>query len=150
MTQGKEPEKDIARDFDKFGIVSHSKETKIAAFVEALYRGKVLHTRCRRCGTAYSPPQAGCSHCLAEDMEWREIDGAGDLLSFTTIYYGPAGFEDETPYTVGLARFGEGVNVLAMFRKSIPESELSVGMKVRVVPVSIPPDKVFYELIKAE
>jgi len=141
---------DAERGFDKFGIVSHSTETKIPEFVEYLYRGKVMHTRCRCCGTAYSPPQIDCSHCLAEDMEWQEIDGEGDLLSYTTIYYGPAGFEAETPYTVGLACFGEGVNVLAMFRKSIPESRISVGMKVRVVPAAIPPDKISYELIGAE
>ena len=141
---------DSAKSFESFGVVSYTAETKIPEFVEFLRKGKVMSTKCRKCGASYSPPQINCTRCLSSDMEWQEISGEGQLLSYTTVFYGPSGFEGQTPYIIGVANFGEGRNILAVFNKSIPESQITVGMKVKVQPAAIPPDRISYEFTKAE
>jgi uncharacterized OB-fold protein len=141
---------DSGNGFESFGVVSYTTETKIPEFVEGLRNGKVMGTKCRKCGASYSPPQIHCTKCLSSDMEWQEISGQGKLLSYTTVFYGPSGFEEHTPYVIGVANFGEGRNILAVFNKSIPENQISIGMKVKVQPVTIPPNKISYEFTKAE
>ena len=47
--------------------------SKIARFWEALGEGKVLATRCKRCGRRMFPPQAACDKCHSEDIEWFEV-----------------------------------------------------------------------------
>jgi len=133
--------------FERFGVVCHTKDAKVSEFIDWLERGKVMATRCRRCQTVYFPPKVDCPRCLVEDMEWVEISGQeGELLSYTVVHYGPAGFEDKAPYTMGLAQFPPGVKVLALLPRDLPEDQLRVGMKVKVVPVKLPPDRISYGL----
>lgn len=131
--------------FEKFGVVSHSTETKIAEFIDYLEQGKVMYTMCEKCGAVYFPPKRDCPKCLGEEIRWREIKEEGKLLSYTVVHYGPAGFEDKIPYILGLAEFTEGVKVLALFNREIPLEKIRIGMKIKVVPVKFPPDRISYE-----
>ena len=135
--------------FDKFGVVCHTTDTKIPDFISYLEEGKVMATRCKGCGSIYFPPKIDCPECLLADMEWRDIKENGELISYTVVHYGPAGFEDKTPYTMGLAEFPDGIRVMSLLDRRIPESETRVGMKVKVVPIKLPPDRISYELQKA-
>ena len=85
------------RNFDRFGIVHHTVETKIADFIAYLEEGKVMATRCKQCQALYFPPKIDCPKCLGSDTEWVEIKGEGELLSYSVVRYGPAGFEDKAP-----------------------------------------------------
>ena len=102
-------------------------------FYECLTEGKVCATRCKHCGTVYFPPQADCPRCRKSDMEWVEIRGTGELLTYTVIYTKPASFAHYPDYAVGVAHFPDpGVNVLAWVGENDPR-KLRVGMKVRLV-----------------
>ena len=135
--------------FDKFGVVSHTKESKLSEFVTYLERGQVMGTRCKQCETKYFPPQADCPRCVASNMEWFEVKGQGRLLSFCTVNYGPAGFEDKAPYTLAVAEFGGGVKVFATLERDLKEDQVKIGMPLTVASLSLPEGKVSFQL-KAE
>jgi len=123
---------------------------RIRRFFEGLTEGKVYATRCKHCGTAYFPPQADCPKCRRSDMEWIEIAGEGELLTYTIIYTKPSSFAHYPDYTVGIARFPQGVNVLAWVRETDPK-KLRVGMKVRLEVVRRQPENYLtYELVPVE
>ena len=136
------------RNFDKFGIVHNTVESKIPEFMAYLEKGKVMATRCKKCQTLYFPPKIDCPKCLGSGTEWVEIKGEGKLVSYSIVNYGPAGFEDEAPYIMGLAQFDGGIKVLALLNKSIPQTDIKVGMKVRIAPVELKNDNISYELQK--
>jgi hypothetical protein len=64
------------------------------------------------------------------------------------VTYGPTGFEDDTPYTLGLADFGK-FKVFGRVCKDLPTGDLIVGMKVRVVATKLAGERVGYEFLKA-
>lgn len=130
--------------FDNFGTVSFTAEAKASDFVDYLEKGKVMATRCRRCGTNYFPPRLDCPKCLLSDVEWFEIKGGGRLATYTIVNYGPAGFEDDTPYILAIADF-DGVRVFGRLSKDIKESDIKLGMGVKVIPVKLPGDRIAYE-----
>ena len=68
------------------------------------------------------------------------MSGKGEVMTFTRIDAAPAGFEDVTPFTVGVIDLEETGRLLAWFGETVDESEVEIGMPVQVVP------RVFEEL----
>jgi len=133
--------------FERFGTVSFTAQTKVDKFVDLLDEGKVAGTKCKSCGKTYFPPRADCSNCLSSDMEWFEISGPGKLMSFSTLIYAPTGFEEDLPYTIALADFGNA-KVFGRMSKDLKEEDMKIGMDVQVVPVKLQGEKVAYEFKK--
>jgi uncharacterized protein len=136
-------------DFGNFGTVSFTKQSKVTAFVDNLFQGKVMGTKCKKCGTQYFPPRADCANCLSSDMDWFEVTGNGKLITFTTVTYGPLGFEADAPYVVGIVEFKDGIKVLSRISKKIDPNTISIGMQLKVTPVKLSEEKVTYEFIAA-
>ena len=134
--------------FERFGTVSFTAQTKVDKFVDLLDQGKVAGTQCKNCGKKYFPPRADCSNCLSNDMEWFGISGPGKLISFSTLIYAPTGFEEDLPYTIALADFGD-VKVFGRMSKDLKEEDMKIGMELKVVPVKLQGEKVAYEFKKA-
>jgi hypothetical protein len=135
--------------FEKFGKVSYISETKVADFVNYLEKGKIMATRCRRCGQLYFPPRADCPNDLSSDMKWEELSGRCKLLTYTTAYFAPTGFQEDVPYVLVLAKCEEGVKVYARLSKGLNEDEIHIGMELKLTPVQLPNGKVVYEFRKA-
>ncbi len=135
--------------FDQFGVISFTSATKTEKFVELLQADKLSGTVCKSCGAKFFPPRSDCSYCLSNEMDWFEITGPGELISFTTAMYAPAGFENDVPYTLGVAEFPEGVKVFGRLDKAINDDQLKAGMKVKVKVVSFGEGRVSYELTAA-
>jgi uncharacterized OB-fold protein len=133
--------------FERFGTVSFTAQTKVDKFVDLLNEGTVAGTKCKSCGKTYFPPRADCSNCLSSDMEWFEISGSGKLISFSTLIYAPTGFEDDLPYTIALAQFGD-VKIFGRMSKHLREEDMKIGMDLEVVPVKLRGEKVAYEFKK--
>ncbi len=134
--------------FENFGSVSFTAEAKPVDFLTYLEQGKVMTTRCKKCGTAYFPPKSDCPRCLSSDVEWFEIKGPGNLLTYTVVAYGPAGFENDAPYALALADF-QGVRLFGRISKEIKAEEIKTGMAVKVVPAKLPNNRSSYEFQKA-
>jgi len=133
--------------FENFGVVSFTTETKASDFVDYLEKGKVMATRCRRCGSNYFPPRMDCPKCVGSDVEWFEIKGNGKLVTYTMVNYGPTGFEEDAPYTLAIADF-DGVRVFGRLSKSLKESDIEPGMGVQVLPAKFPGVRIGYEFQK--
>ena len=142
------PKKDIDDRFKKFGTVSFTKISKVNDFIGFLEDGKVMFTTCKACGAKFFPPRADCAACLASDMEWTEVTGEGELLTFSKLQYGPVGFEDDLPYTIAVAQFKD-VKVFGRMSKDLADDDMEVGMKVTVAPLDLGNDKVLYQFNKA-
>ena len=135
--------------FAKFGKIGYVSETKVADFVKYLEKGKIMATRCGRCGKLYFPPRADCPDDLSSDVTWEELSGKCRLLTFTTVHFAPTGFEDDLPYSLALAQCEEGVKVFAPFSKDLAESKAHIGMNLRLAPLRLPNDRITYELKRA-
>jgi uncharacterized OB-fold protein len=133
--------------FENFGVVSFTTETKASDFVGYLEKGKVMATRCRRCGTKYFPPRMDCPKCVGSDVEWFEIKGNGRLVTYTVVNYGPTGFEDDAPYTLAIADF-DGVRVFGRLSKGLKEIDIKPGMGLKILPVKLPGGRIGYEFQK--
>jgi len=133
--------------FENFGTVSFTAETKAADFVTYLEQGKVMATKCKKCGATYFPPKLDCPKCLLSDVEWFEIKGSGRLATYTIVNYGPTGFEDDAPYILAIADF-DGIRVFGRLSKDVKESDIKLGMGLKVIPVKLPGDRIAYEFQK--
>jgi len=108
--------------------------SKTLPFWEGLKQGKVLATKCKKCGTIYFPPAADCGECLSSDMEWIELSNEATIEAFTHVVVRPLTFQDEKPYTVAIGRLREGVRVLAWLVGFKP-FEIKVGMQAKLTVI---------------
>ncbi len=117
--------------------------SKTKRFWDGLKEGKILATKCRRCGKLYFPPVADCGACYSSYMDWVELSGEGRLVTYTHVIVKPASFRDEQPYTVAVAELKEGVKALAWLT-NVKRKDIKIGMGVRLVPKQFTDGRVAY------
>jgi uncharacterized OB-fold protein len=140
--------KEIDNRFSKFGTVSFTGITRINDFIGYLEQGKLMGTKCKKCGIHYFPPRADCYHSLDSEMEWFEVKGAGKLLSFSTLTFAPTGFTQDLPYTIAVLDYGD-YKVFGRIDKPIPEKELSIGMEMKTAVQQLTNEHLTYVFQKA-
>jgi len=141
-------EKEIDDRFKKFGTVSFTSVTKTNDFIKYLEDGKVMATRCKKCGEIFFPPRAECYKDLTNDIEWIEVNGAGKLLSYSKLQYGPIGFEGDLPYSIAVLDYGK-FKVFGRIAKEVPENEIRIGMDMKAVTNKLPNGQLNYVFQKA-
>ncbi len=137
--------------FKWFGLVNFSPFTKVTDFAQYLKDGHLMGSRCKDCGTTSFPPRADCENCMSDNFEFYELTGKCKLHTFTKIVAAPTGFEDVTPYTVGVVDLEEGGRALAWLGESLKEENITIGMDLQLVPQifdELEEIKVFYTLEK--
>ncbi len=82
--------------------------------------------KCTSCGNIYLPGRLVCPACGCQEMETIRLAGKGELLTYTVIRVAPKGFEDLTPYAIGIVKLDEGVQVMAQVTDCEPE-KLQIG-----------------------
>lgn len=99
-------------------------------FFIGLTKGKLLGSRCRKCGYAYATPRGHCDQCGSK-TDWMALPLEGSVHTHTTCYFGGESFLKETPFTLILVEF-EKVNTLFLSRLigAKPES-VRIGMAVK-------------------
>ena len=134
--------------FKKFGTVSFTSLTKTNDFIDHLENGKIDGTRCKDCGRVFFPPRADCFQCLASNMEWFEVAGAGKLVSFSKLEYGPAGFQGDVPYSIALLDYGK-FKIFGRIAKDVTETDIAVGMAMKTVVNQLPNGQLNYVFVKS-
>ena len=119
--------------FKYFGKINFTPYTKVDKFADYLQKGKLMGTQCKKCGEKYFPPRADCIKCMGNDVKWIEYSGRGKLQSYTKIFAAPKGFDDITPYTLGIVDLEEGGRLISWI-KDIVDDEIRIGMTVKVIP----------------
>jgi uncharacterized OB-fold protein len=137
--------------FKWFGKVNFSPYTKVSDFAQHLKDGRLMGSRCKKCGATSFPPRADCAECMSGEFEFFEMSGKATLHTYTTIVAAPTGFEDVVPYTVGVADLPEGGRLLAWIGETIDDEDIEIGMDLQVVPQifeDLEEIKVYYSLEK--
>ena len=140
--------KEVDDRFKKFGTVSFTAITKTNDFVGYLEQGKVMGTKCKKCGLTFFPPRADCFQCLSSDMDWFEVEGTGNLLAFSKLQYGPVGFEGDLPYCIAVLDYG-AFKVFGRIAKEIADDEIKIGMTMKTMANKLPNDQLNYVFQKA-
>lgn len=88
------------------------------SYEQFLNEGKIMGSKCKKCGTLALPPRPICISCFAREMEWVQLKGIGMLAAFTSIVVAPPymvkeGFDRNNPYVVGIVELEEGVKTVA-------------------------------------
>ncbi len=89
-----------------------------AAYERFISQGKLMGSKCRKCGTIYVPPRPICPKCHTHEMELMAMKGKGKLAAYTVITVGPPmmveeGFNRESPYCSGVVELEEGARITA-------------------------------------
>ncbi|MEE9443580.1 MAG: Zn-ribbon domain-containing OB-fold protein [candidate division Zixibacteria bacterium] len=138
--------------FKWFGKVNFSPYTKVTDFAKHLKDGRLMGSKCKKCGTESFPPRADCNICLSGDFEFIELSGEAKLVSYTVIHAAPTGFEDVVPYTIGVVDLKETGRLLAWIGDTVADDDIEIGMELQVVPrifEELEEIKVYYSLEKS-
>jgi hypothetical protein len=137
--------------FHYFGKVNFVPYTKVTEFADYLKDGKLMATRCKKCGELSFPPRADCLSCFSDEFEWIECSGKGRLHTYTIIHAAPTGFNDIAPYVLGVLDLDDGGRLLGWV--DLPHKELEIDMCLKAVPKifeEAPEIKLYYSLEKCK
>ncbi|UCF91185.1 MAG: Zn-ribbon domain-containing OB-fold protein [Desulfobacterales bacterium] len=140
--------KEMDDRFKKFGTVSFTSTTKINDFIDYLENGQVMGTRCKVCGLVFFPPRADCYQCLASNMEWFEVAGRGQLVTYSKLEFAPVGFQEDVPYCIALVDYGD-YKVFGRIAGDVPEGDIQIGMEVKTVVNRVANEQFNYVFQKA-
>lgn len=128
----------------KLGYTSWLPETPmLVKFIEALKKGKLMGTKCKKCGAKYLPPRADCK-CGSSEVEWYEAPTRGKLFCYTLVTFPPESMIKYAPYILAVVELEDGSRLLAQITDVSPKI-LQVGLSVQVVPHQISEDRIVYE-----
>jgi uncharacterized OB-fold protein len=120
--------------------------SRTSKFWEGLKEGKIYATKCEKCGRLHFPPVTDCGDCGSSNVKWVELDGEGEVETFTQVVMKPPSFSKEPSYIVAIARLREGVKALAWL-SGVERKGVKVGMKVRLVAKVNSDGRVAYEFV---
>lgn len=103
------------------------------------FRYRLIVYRCENCGTIHQWPAIICRKCRSMRLRQSQLPHIGKLLSFTVVRQAPIGFEEFTPYIVGVVEFEDGTRLLTQLTDCEPD-ELTTGMEVEAVVRKITQD----------
>ena len=87
---------------------------------------------CDHCDAKVFPPRDICPDCGEEAKTLYHFSGKGEIYSYTTVFDPPAGFEENTPYTIAMVKLAEGPLVTAQLT-DLEEKNVEIGMPVEMV-----------------
>ncbi|MFP3871773.1 MAG: Zn-ribbon domain-containing OB-fold protein [Candidatus Aenigmatarchaeota archaeon] len=99
---------------------------------EIKQRYKGIGSRCKNCGVIYFPPRKICPECRREsfqNMEEYELEGKGEVVTFTEIHEPHPEFEMLTPYIMAIVEMEEGVRLTGHL-VNVEMGDVEPGMKV--------------------
>lgn len=120
---------------DKMGAEEYLYTVGIAGeeFVKGIQAGKIIGSKCPRCGMTYVPPRLYCEECFCK-TEFVEVGSAPYIDTYTVIYRDDKGNKVDPPQKIAMVRF-EGVKGGLL---AIVEGEVKIGKKVRILRYQIP------------
>lgn len=88
---------------------------------------------CAACAAVQYPPREACHVCLCGDLQWREQDGAGELLATTAVHvsHDPF-FRERTPWQLAMVRLDCGPTVVAHLHGGCPPAPARVRVAARL------------------
>ena len=85
-------------------------------FAEGIDDGAPVYLACENCDEVARPPRSVCPDCGTRSFEERPLSETATVSATTTIFSSIPAFADETPYTIDVATFDEGVRLTGQLR----------------------------------
>src|SRR4051794_25086496 len=80
----------------------------------AAAEGRFELQTCFDCGAVQYPPRSACVKCLSHRLQWRDIDGSGELVADTVLHHSnELYYRERVPLRVGTVRLDAGPSLLA-------------------------------------
>ena len=102
-------------------------------------RYALVGEECPHCQARIFPPRDICPECGGEAKTPYAFSGKGKVYSYTVMNDAPAGFDEQTPYTVAIVQLEEGPMVTAQLT-DLSEQPVEIGMPVEMVTRKIRQD----------
>ncbi len=102
-------------------------------FYEGLRQGRIMATRCGKCGRTFLPPRPYCGWCFADIQGWVEVKDEGIVKSFTIVYMPFIGQPTKPPYCYALIVLDGCDTELHHRLDEIDFKDVHVGMRVKAV-----------------
>jgi NAD(P)-dependent dehydrogenase (short-subunit alcohol dehydrogenase family)/uncharacterized OB-fold protein len=99
----------------------------------AAAEGRFALQVCRDCGAVQYPPREACQACLSIRLDWRDQDGAGELLADTVLHHSnDLFFRERLPWRLGLVRLDAGPAVVAHLHGDVRPAPARVRVTARL------------------
>ncbi|MDO8634580.1 MAG: Zn-ribbon domain-containing OB-fold protein [archaeon] len=96
-------------------------------------RYRLAGSHCKNCGEYFFPKRMVCPNCRRKGkLSTVEMPREGKIISFTEVFVGPSGFENETPYFIAIIELLNKAKILAQIVDS-PREKINTGAKVKKV-----------------
>lgn len=93
--------------------------------------GKILGSRCQRCGVDYVPARQFCERCMDELEDWFDAGRRGEVYAFTRLEVDPDGERYQEPQTIAFVRIADGGIVQRL--GEVDPCDVRIGMPVEAV-----------------
>lgn len=100
------------------------------AYWEATREKRLLVQRCNATGQYQFFPRPNSIATGKRGLSWHEVDGRGELYSYTLTQRGTASLRGHEPYLVGLVRLDVGVDLITNLVVT-DMAAIKIGMRVK-------------------
>ena len=107
-------------------------------FWQGVKTGVLQFPYCQQCNCFHWYPMPRCPHCRHSEAEetlcWRQINGRGQIFTWTVVHHRFSEDVQELPYIVALLEFGDapGIRLVTNIINS-DIAELAIGARVEPV-----------------
>ncbi len=96
---------------------------------ERRYKYLLIGSECKKCGKRYYPPRKVCLNCKSTDLVEVKLPETGKVVTYTTIWVSPRGFEKYIPYIIAIIELDDGTRLISQLTDVKPE-DVKIGMRV--------------------
>ncbi len=99
----------------------------------AAAEGRFELQRCAHCQAVQYPPREACHQCLSDALPWTEMDGAGSLISQTTLLHShDLYFRERVPWRLGMVQLDAGPTVVVHLHGDVTEPPTRVRVAAKL------------------
>jgi uncharacterized OB-fold protein len=102
----------------------------LQSFLESLYEGKLMKSKCPKCGAEYLPPRQHCQKDLTECALTEFTEREAKLYSYVIVDFAPESLSSKQPYIVAIGEFPSGLRLTAHITN--PMGPPTVGMPLKL------------------
>ena len=102
-------------------------------FKEIKENGRIMGTKCKKCGRIYVPPKFYCEECFEKLEEWVEVGTRGKVYTYTVVYLDGHGKKLEKPVIYAFIKFEGKFGGLIHRLGEVKPEEVEIGMPVEAV-----------------
>lgn len=99
-------------------------------FLEVLNQGKLMKSKCSKCGAEYLPPRQHCQKDLSECELTEFTEKEAKLYSYVIVDFAPESLSSKQPYIVAIGEFPSGLRLTAHITNPMGPPEVGMTLKL--------------------